>query len=348
MNTVSIEKKKSDNVSAADSDTILDIRNLKTYFFTAEGVVKAVDGLSYTVKKGECIGLVGESGCGKSVSSMSILRIIACPPGIIVGGQVYFKGRDLMKLSEKEMRDIRGNQISMIFQDATTSLNPVIKVGKQISETLRMHRGMDKAAAMEESVRLLKMVGIPDPENRVENYPHEFSGGMQQRIMIAMALACNPSMVIADEPTTALDVTIQAQVLEIMDNLRKEYGTAVILITHNLGIVARYVDRVNVMYAGSIVESGLTDEIYANPMHPYTKGLIGSVPRLDKPKSEDLNIIPGLPPNLLDLPEGCPFAPRCEYAVDVCTKVKPKIREVAKDHFCACHRVEAEVDGGAQ
>jgi oligopeptide transport system ATP-binding protein len=323
-------------------DVVLDVRNLKTYFFTAEGVVKAVDGLSYNVKKGECVGLVGESGCGKSVSSMTILRIIAFPPGLIVDGEILFKGRDLLQISEDEMRNIRGNQISIIFQDATTSLNPVLRVGDQISETLILHRAMKKADAVKESIRLLKIVGIPDPEKRINSYPHEFSGGMQQRIMIAMALACNPSLIIADEPTTALDVTIQAQVLEIIDRLRREYDTSVILITHNLGIVARYVDRVNVMYAGSIVESGITDDIYQYPKHPYTKALLASVPRLDRPKDQNLKAIRGLPPNLLNLPPGCPYAPRCDYVTERCRKEKPLLSPAGKDHLCACHRVQNE------
>lgn len=325
-----------------EQEKVLEVKNLKTYFFTGEGIVKAVNGLSYDVKSGECIGLVGESGCGKSVSSMSILRLIACPPGVIVDGEIMFEGQDLLKLSDKEMEHIRGNRISMVFQDATTSLNPVIKIGRQISETLILHRGMTKEEAKKEAIKLLAQVGMPDPEKRIELYPHEFSGGMQQRIMIAMALACNPKLIIADEPTTALDVTIQAQVLELLDSLRREYGTSVILITHNLGIVARYVDRVNVMYAGSIVESGKTDDIYGNPKHPYTAGLIESVPRLDRPKGQDLKVIEGFPPNLLKLSEGCPFAPRCERATDLCKKEKPEMREVAKDHFCACHYADRE------
>jgi oligopeptide transport system ATP-binding protein len=327
------------------AEIVLDVRNLKTYFFTAEGVVKAVDGLSYSVRKGECVGLVGESGCGKSVSSMSILRIVSFPPGLIVDGKVLFKDKDLLRISEDEMRNIRGNQISMIFQDATTSLNPVIRVGSQISETLMLHHNMKKADAVKESIRLLKTVGIPDPEKRIRQYPYEFSGGMQQRIMIAIALACNPSLIIADEPTTALDVTIQAQVLEILDKLRREFGTSVILITHNLGIVARYVDRVNVMYAGSIVESGMTDDIYLSPKHPYTKALLASVPRLDRPKDQDLKAIRGSPPNLLSLPPGCPYAPRCDYTIDRCQKEKPVLKPSGKDHLCACHMAVNENNG---
>lgn len=326
----------------SEQEKVLEVKNLSTYFFTGEGIVKAVNGLSYEVKSGECVGLVGESGCGKSVSSMSILRLIACPPGVIVDGEIIFDGKDLLKLSDREMEHIRGNRISMVFQDATTSLNPVIKIGKQISESLILHRGLTKEEAKKEAIKLLAQVGMPDPEKRIELYPHEFSGGMQQRIMIAMALACNPKLIIADEPTTALDVTIQAQVLELLDSLRKEYGTSVILITHNLGIVARYVDRVNVMYAGSIVESGKTDDIYGNPKHPYTSDLIGSVPRLDRPKGQDLKVIEGFPPNLLNLPDGCPFAPRCERATDRCKNEKPVMQEVTEGHFCACHYADME------
>ena len=340
-----IEDKNVTQTAETEDSNVLDVQNLTTYFFTEEGIVKAVNGLSYNVKRGECIALVGESGCGKSVSSMSILRLISCPPGIIVDGKILFEGKDLMEASEAEMRDIRGNQISMIFQDATTSLNPVLKVGRQIVEALITHKNMDKEEARKESIRLMKIVGIPDAEHRVDRYPHEFSGGMQQRIMIAMALACNPKLIIADEPTTALDVTIQAQVLEVLDNLRKEYNTAVILITHNLGIVARYVDRVNVMYAGSIVESGKTDEIYANPMHPYTRGLLGSVPRLDRPKGDDLRVIKGAPPNLLKLPDGCPFAPRCDHATERCKSEKPVLKEIFSEHYCACHAAAEEAGG---
>ena len=316
--------------------TILDVKELRTYFYTDEGVVKAVDRLSYHVSKGECVGLVGESACGKSVSAMSVLRLIPYPPGIIVGGEVVFAGEDLLQVTEERMREIRGNKVAMVFQEPTTSLNPVLTVGNQISETLTLHRGMDKKTATAESVKLLKLVGIPDGEQRVKDYPYQFSGGMQQRIMIAMAISCNPELIIADEPTTSLDVTVQAQVLEILANMRSEFGTAVMIITHNLGVVARYVDRVNVMYAGAIVETGLTGEIYKTPKHPYTVGLLGSVPRLDSPRKENLRIIKGLPPNLARLPKGCSFAPRCDYAMDRCREEKPVLEEVGDEHFRAC------------
>ncbi|MCP4627184.1 MAG: ABC transporter ATP-binding protein [bacterium] len=318
------------------NERVLDVKDLKTYFFTKEGVVKAVDGLTYHVNKGECVGLVGESACGKSVGAMSVLRLIPYPPGIIVGGQILFKGEDLLQASEERMRDIRGNRIGMVFQEPTTSLNPVLTVGRQISESIELHRNMDKEAARAESAKLLQLVGIPDPDKRIKDYPHQFSGGMQQRIMIAMALSCNPELLIADEPTTSLDVTVQAQLLEILANLRSEYGTSVVIITHNLGVVARYVDRVIVMYAGNLVETAPTDDIYAAPKHPYTLGLLASVPRLDSPKKETLRVIKGLPPNMAQLPPGCPFAPRCDYTMDRCRKEKPPLEEVGKDHYRTC------------
>jgi oligopeptide transport system ATP-binding protein len=299
-------------------------------------VVKAVDGLSYHVNKGECVGIVGESACGKSVSAMSVMRLIPYPPGVIVGGQVRFKGEDLLQVGEDRMREIRGNQIAMVFQEPTTSLNPVLTVGRQISESLELHRQMDRKSALRESVRLLKLVGIPDPEQRIRDYPHQFSGGMQQRIMIAMALSCDPELLIADEPTTSLDVTVQAQLLEIIASLRSELGTSVIIITHNLGVVARYVDRVNVMYAGSLVETGPTEAIYAEPKHPYTIGLLASVPRLDNPRKETPRVIKGLPPNMAHLPPGCPFAPRCDYAMDRCRREKPLLEQVGPEHLRAC------------
>ena len=319
-----------------DNGKVLEVKNLKTYFYTSEGVVKAVDGLSYHVGRGECVGLVGESACGKSVSAMSVLRLIPYPPGIIVDGEIIFKGEDLLKVSEEEMRDIRGNRISMVFQEPTTSLNPVLTVGRQISESLELHRRLDKKAARAESVRLLKLVGIPDAEQRIKDHSFQFSGGMQQRIMIAMALSCNPELIIADEPTTSLDVTVQAQILEIIANLRAEFDMAVMIITHNLGVVARYVDRVNVMYAGNLVETGPTEELYANPKHPYTLGLLSSVPRLDRPANENLRVIKGLPPNLAHLPKGCSFPPRCDYAMDRCKEEKPELEKVGDRHFRTC------------
>ena len=317
-------------------EVILDVKALRTHFYTNEGVVKAVDGLTYHVHKGECVGLVGESGCGKSVSAMSVLRLIPYPPGIIEGGEIVFKGEDLLQVTEDRIRDIRGDRIAMVFQEPSTSLNPVLTVRRQLSEALELHRGMNKQTALEESIKLLDLVGIPDARQRVMDYPHQFSGGMQQRIMIAMALSCSPELIIADEPTTALDVTVQAQILELIAELREEMGMAVLIITHNLGVVARYVDRVNVMYAGSLVETGPTDVIYSDPKHPYTIALLASVPRLDEPKAEELAVIEGMPPNLANLPIGCPFAERCSYVMDQCREVKPELEEVGKDHYRAC------------
>lgn len=324
-------------MSTITDEKVLEVKDLKTYFYTQEGEVKAVDGLSYFVRRGESVGIVGESACGKSVSALSILRLIPYPPGIIVGGEILFQGEDLLKASEAHMRDIRGNRIAMVFQEPTTSLNPVLTVKRQISEALELHRGLDKHASLQETIRLLRLVGIPDADRRATDYPFQFSGGMQQRIMIAMALSCDPQLLIADEPTTSLDVTVQAQLLEIIAELKQRLGTAVILITHNLGVVARYVDRVNVMYAGRLVEMAPTDELYSNPLHPYTIGLLASVPRLDTEKRESLRVIKGLPPNLSRLPSGCSFHPRCNYAFDRCREEAPVLEEVGGDqHVRAC------------
>ncbi len=304
-----------------------------------EGELRAVDGLSYSVKQGECVALVGESACGKSVSALSIMRLIPYPPGIIVGGEIFFEGRDILKISEEEMRLIRGGRIAMIFQEPMTSLNPVLSISRQICESLELHLSMDKASAAEEAVKLLKLVGIPDAERRVNDYPHQFSGGMQQRIMIAMALSCKPSLIIADEPTTSVDVTVQAQLLDLINNLRTQFNTAVIIITHNLGIVARYADSVNVMYAGRLIEKGPTNAIYEEPRHPYTIGLIASVPRLDLPREKSLSVIDGLPPNLVRLSQDmCAFSPRCKLAVDRCKHERPELNMVGKDHYAACFR----------
>jgi oligopeptide transport system ATP-binding protein len=322
--------------SVVKEEKILEMKNLRTYFYTQEGELKAVDDLSYDVHKGESVGIVGESACGKSVSALSIMRLIPYPPGIIVGGEIIFQGKDLMKATEAEMRHIRGNLIAMVFQEPTTSLNPVLTVRRQISEALELHRGMKKNDSSQETIRLLKLVGIPDPEKRANDYPFQFSGGMQQRIMIAMALSCNPSLLICDEPTTSLDVTVQAQLLEIIDDLRSRFGTSVITITHNLGIVARYVDRVNVMYAGKMIETAPTEELYANPCHPYTIGLLASVPRLDVSKKKSLRMIKGLPPNLARLPSGCSFHPRCEWAMPRCIKEFPPLEKVGENHYRAC------------
>ncbi len=316
---------------------LLQVKDLRTYFFTQDGVVKAVDGVSYELNEGETLGLVGESGCGKSVSALSIMRLIPTPPGRIVSGQILFQGEDLLKMDDAELRKIRGNRIAMIFQDPMTSLNPVLTINRQISEVLELHLGMSRSEARRRTIELLKMVGIPSAEQRVDNYPHQFSGGMRQRVMIAMALACNPQLIIADEPTTALDVTIQAQVLDIIKRLVAERGTAMILITHNLGIVAGMTQRVAVMYAGHIVETAPTREIFANPRHPYTIGLLKSVPRLDEPRKEKLEPIPGLPPDLIEPPDMCDFAPRCPYAMDICWQKRPTLREVGENHHIACY-----------
>ena len=303
---------------------LLEVKNLITHFYTIEGEVKAVDGVSYDLQPGEILGLVGESGCGKSVSAMSVMRLIPWPPGKILGGEVIFDGVDLLKLSEEEMRKIRGKEIGMVFQEPMTSLNPVLTIGKQLTETMELHLGLSSSQATDRAVELLDMVGIPDADSRLRQYPHQFSGGMRQRVMIAIAMSCNPRLIIADEPTTALDVTIQAQILDLMQDLCKQNGVALIVITHNLGVVARYADRVNVMYAGNVVERGTAQEIYHNPQHPYTIGLLNSVPRLDDIVKKKLDPIQGLPPSL-SKPCLCQF----------CGSPQPVLVEVAKDHFAA-------------
>jgi oligopeptide transport system ATP-binding protein len=304
----------------------LEVKDLKTYFYVQNRELRAVDGLSYSVKQGECVALVGESACGKSVSALSIMRLIPYPPGVIVGGEIIFEGKDILKVSEEEMRQIRGGRIAMVFQEPMTSLNPVLTISRQLTESLELHLSMDKSIAAEEATKLLKLVGIPDAERRVRDYPHQFSGGMQQRIMIAMALSCKPALIIADEPTTSVDVTVQAQLLDIINDLRTRFNTAVILITHNLGIVARYADSVNVMYAGRLIERGYTDQIYTEPCHPYTIGLIASVPRLDLPKKRDLSVIDGLPPDLARLSRTmCAFSPRCKLAIERCRQERPEL-----------------------
>ncbi len=324
---------------------LLEVNDLRTYFYTQEGVVKAVDGTSYAVEEGETLGLVGESGCGKSVSALSILRLIPQPPGKIVSGEINFQGRDLLKLDESEMRRIRGNDIAMVFQEPMTSLNPVLTIGRQITESLELHQDLHGRASRERAIELLELVGIPSARGRLDDYPHQFSGGMRQRVMIAMAMSCNPKILLADEPTTALDVTIQAQILEVMARLSREFGTAVIIITHNLGVVARYADRVNVMYAGRVIERAEARELYGNPRHPYTVGLLNSVPRLDETRQEKLIPIEGLPPDLAHLPEGCSFYPRCDWRTDRCLAEFPPITQVAGEHEVACwewERVERE------
>jgi oligopeptide/dipeptide ABC transporter ATP-binding protein len=318
------------------AEPLLQIKDLRTHFFTEDGVVKAVDGVSYDVQPGEILGLVGESGCGKSVSALSILRLIPNPPGRIVGGEIIFEGDDILKMDEDEVRHIRGNKIGMIFQEPMTSLNPVLTIGRQLTETLELHLKMDKTAASQRAVELLELVGIPEAKSRIQDYPHQFSGGMRQRVMIAMALSCNPKLLLADEPTTALDVTIQAQILEVLTRLTRELGTAVIIITHNLGVVARYADRVNVMYAGKVIESTSALELYHNPRHPYTLGLLKSVPRLDTARKAKLDPIEGMPPDLINLGVGCPFRPRCRFAVERCEQENPPLLAVGESHTAAC------------
>jgi oligopeptide transport system ATP-binding protein len=319
---------------------LLEVNNLTTHFFTSDGVVKAVDGINYHVDEGEILGIVGESGCGKSVSALSLMRLVADPPGKIVDGEVTFEDKDLLQLGDAEMRSIRGNRMAMVFQEPMTSLNPVLTIGRQVTETLELHQNMTKSQARERAVELIRMVGISDAGSRLTDYPHQFSGGMRQRVMIAMALSCNPKLIIADEPTTALDVTIQAQILELMRELAQQFGTALIIITHNLGVVARYAHRVVVMYAGKIIETGTAAEIYRNPRHPYTLGLLKSVPRLDETVKASLDPIKGLPPDLIDLPVGCSFQPRCPYAFDRCTQETPYLMEHSEAHTTACWRHE--------
>lgn len=317
---------------------LLEVKNLKAYFYTEDGVVKAVDGVDFHVFPGEVMGLVGESGCGKSVTSLSIMRLISMP-GKIVEGEIIFDGKDLLKYTEEQMVHIRGNRISMIFQQPQTALNPVFRVGDQISEVLHIHQSLGKEAGRARAVELLKMVGIPEPERRAESFPHELSGGMAQRVMIAMALACVPDLLIADEPTTALDVTIQAQILGLMQDLREKIGTSIILITHDLGVVAEMAERVAVMYAGRIVEQTDVKTLFAQPLHPYTQGLIGSIPILGKLKDR-LEVIPGSVPNLVNLPPGCQFAPRCkarlEHNLAICSEQEPQLLEITAGHSVRC------------
>jgi oligopeptide transport system ATP-binding protein len=317
---------------------LLEVKNLSTHFHTDDGLIKAVDRISYDINEGETVGLVGESGCGKSVSALSILRLIPNPPGKIVEGEILFEGRDLVQLTEEEMCDYRGNKMAMIFQEPMNSLNPVKTIGWQISEPLEIHLGMSREEGLKKCVKLLTDVKIPEPAKRVNAYPHLFSGGMRQRTMIAMGLGCNPKLIIADEPTTALDVTTQAQLLELMKNLTRTYGTALIIITHNLGVVARYADRINVMYAGRIVEKGTAIDIFKNPKHPYTEGLMASVPRLDLDTKKKLVPIEGQPPDLLHIPLGCSFHPRCGYVFDRCRVETPELILLEKQHEAACWR----------
>ncbi|MGH8686318.1 MAG: ABC transporter ATP-binding protein [Burkholderiales bacterium] len=315
---------------------LLEVKDLQTQFLTSAGVVRAVDGVSYDIEEGETVALVGESGCGKSVSALSVMRLVSEPAGRIVGGEILFQGRNLLELTEEQMRDIRGQDIAMVFQEPMTSLNPVLTIGRQLTEGLEIHLRMDETAAKARAIELLGMVGIPDPARRLTQYPHQFSGGMRQRMMIAMALACNPKLILADEPTTALDVTIQAQILELMRDLSRRLGVAMLIITHNLGVVARYADRVNVMYAGRVIERGRAADLYADPRHPYTLGLLRSVPRLDEPMRAKLDPIEGQPPDLTRLPPGCAFAPRCAYRVDRCIEVPALEPRAGAGHLSAC------------
>jgi oligopeptide transport system ATP-binding protein len=322
-------------------EPLLRIKNLKTRFYTDEGVVHAVNGISYDMQAGETLGIVGESGCGKSVHALSIIRLIPMPPGKIESGELWFDGRDLLKISESEMRHVRGGEIAMVFQDPMTSLNPVYTVGFQIMEALQLHQGMNEADARHRAWELLEMVGIPEAKQRLDDYPHQFSGGMRQRAMIAMALSCNPALLIADEPTTALDVTIQAQIVDLVKRLQENLGMAVMWITHDLGVVAELAKRINVMYAGYIVERGSVKEIYKRPHHPYTLGLLGSLPRLDEAPGTKLVSIPGLPPDLILLPKGCPFAARCTYKVERCLEEMPPLEPAGGiDHIVACWQWE--------
>ena len=348
MTTEIVEERRA-GLRGKAGDRLLDVRGLRTSFHTTDGVVRAVDGIDFHVNRGEIMGLVGESGCGKSVTSLSIMRLVA-PPGRVEAGEVIFDGRDLLKLSQRQMRDLRGDAISMIFQQPTSSLNPVFDVGMQLGEMLEIHRSMKRKAARHRAAELLRMVGIPDPQRRLSAYPHALSGGMAQRVMIAMALACEPELLIADEPTTALDVTIQAQILDIMRSLQRETGTAIILITHDLGVVAEMCDRVAVMYAGEIVEQTDTRSLFDNPKHPYTRGLIGSVPKLGQERDE-LSVIPGSVPNLIDLPPACRFAPRCVTRVTEnvphSEELHPELRPVADGHDVRCWLYH-EPDGSAR
>lgn len=315
---------------------LLEVRNLRTEFSTRDGLVKAVNNVSFTLKEGESLGLVGESGCGKSVLSMSIMRMIPQPAGRIVGGEIMFNGRDLLKLSDNEMRKIRGKEISVIFQDPMSSLNPLLTISRHLTEGMRLHLGMDQRAAERRAVELLDMVGIGSAKSRLNDYPHQFSGGMRQRVMIAMAISCNPKLLIADEPTTALDVTIQAQIMELIKNLSTELGMAVILITHDLGVVAGACDRINVMYAGHIIESAIARDLFKDPRHPYALGLLRSVPRVDEGKRQKLLPIEGLPPDLINTGPGCPFAPRCSYRTGICFERNPALELVTPGHGKAC------------
>jgi oligopeptide transport system ATP-binding protein len=335
-----VEEKQMSNDT--NNEEILEVKNLRTYFYTDEGVVKAVDDVSFSLHKGEVIGIVGESGSGKSVANLSVMNLILSPPGKIVGGEVLFHGEDILKLKEKQLQKIRGAKISMIFQDPMTSLNPFLRISTQLIETIMLHQNLDKKQAREKAIEMLNMVGIPAAAERVDSYPHQFSGGMCQRVMIAMALSCNPEILIADEPTTALDVTIQAQILDLIRDLTHKLGTAVILITHSLGVVAGMCDNIYVMYAGRVVEFGTAEQIFEMPRHPYTRGLIKSVPRLDRRNRDRLFSIPGQPPNVIDLPPCCPFFPRCPEVTERCKNAYPEQVDFGDGHRAACWEASAK------
>jgi oligopeptide/dipeptide ABC transporter ATP-binding protein len=337
---------------AVPGDAVLEVDKLKTHFFTQTGTVKAVDGVSYSVRRGETLGVVGESGCGKSVTALSIMRLVANPPGRIVGGAIRLEGHDILALSETEMEDVRGNDISMIFQEPMTSLNPLYTVGRQIAEAIATHQNLSRKDAFDKAIEMLRRVSIPEAEKRAHAFPHQMSGGMRQRVMIAMALSCNPKVLIADEPTTALDVTIQAQILDLMRKLQDDFGTAIILITHDMGVVAENADRVVVMYAGKKVEEAASNVLFDQPGHPYTKGLLGSIPHLDDAARAGagrrrLNEIKGLVPSLAKLPQGCSFAPRCSFASDQCRNVEPSLDEHRPGHFIACWHADKVLGGMA-
>ncbi|MBR0942758.1 oligopeptide/dipeptide ABC transporter ATP-binding protein [Bradyrhizobium japonicum] len=328
---------------------LLEIKGLKTHFSTDDGILQAVDGVDISINKGETLCVVGESGCGKTVTAMSILKLIAMPPGRIAAGQIIFEGRDLVPLTSRQLDEIRAKEIGFIFQEPMTSLNPVLTIGEQIAESLRRHEAVTKKQALERTIEMLKLVQIPNAEGRVHNYPHQFSGGMRQRVMIAMALACRPKLIIADEPTTALDVTIQAQILDLLQDMKERFGMAVMLITHAMGVVAETAQRVVVMYAGKVVEEALVDDLFGNPGHPYTQGLIRSIPRidLDSEHKTRLEAIGGSVPILINPPVGCRFAPRCKFAMNICTEKEPLLREIAPGHRMACHLGDTQLGGTA-
>jgi len=332
------------------AEPLLEIRGLKTHFSTDDGMVQAVDGVDITIGRGETVGVVGESGCGKTVTALSVLKLIAMPPGRIVAGQVLYQGRDLVPLSSDEMDRIRAKDIAMVFQEPMTSLNPVYTIGEQIAEVLRRHEGLSRRDATAKTVEMLRLVQIPNPDRRLHDYPHQFSGGMRQRVMIAMALSCSPKLLIADEPTTALDVTIQAQILELLAEMKSRFGMAIMLITHAMGVVAETCQRVVVMYAGKVIEEAPVDELFANPRHPYTQGLIRSIPRIDTAVTQKarLEAIPGVVPSLLNPPPGCRFAPRCRYAMAKCREAVPPLREVGDGHKVACVLVEPALETAAR